>query len=96
MLWEMVTREKPWNKQRYANIAFMVAVLRTRPPLPPPGPACPPQLLALIGRCWEHDPRVRPSAKEVLAEVEGMLRELAEASDAALTQPSVTRGSHHG
>ena len=50
MLWEMVTRQKPWHKLRHAVIAFRVAVEKVRPPLPPPGPACPVALLATHGR----------------------------------------------
>ena len=80
MLWEMVTREKPWNKLRHAVIAFRVAVERVRPPLPPPGPACPVALLALIERCWAHDPRARPSAAAVHAELAQMLMAVQDAA----------------
>ncbi|KAG2440885.1 hypothetical protein HXX76_003739 [Chlamydomonas incerta] len=67
VLYEMVTRKRPWEGTRNAVIGYLVAIERRRPELPEPGhPLCPPPLRSLIERCWRHNPEERPAAAEVL------------------------------
>ena len=75
ILWEMVTRDKPWHTTRHAVIAFQVAIEKARPPLPEVGPMCPMGLRSLIDKCWRHTPSERPACWEVYKALGRMLEE---------------------
>ena len=51
-----------------------------RPTIPAP-PRCPPALASLINRCWAREPKERPQARQVLAELEDLLASLAGGGD---------------
>ncbi|KAG2484895.1 hypothetical protein HYH03_016376 [Edaphochlamys debaryana] len=67
IIWELITRRRPWEGTRTAVIGYLVAIERTRPDLPAPDdPLCPPALRSIIERCWRHNPEERPSSQEIL------------------------------
>lgn len=60
------------------NAGLLPASAGRRPPAFSPAPglaSAPARLQALIGRCFKHDPGERPTAEEVLAELQEMLRQ---------------------
>jgi len=78
IMWEMVTRTKPWRGLAPVVIAVKQAYHHERLPLPPKDdPRCPPRLRRLIVKCWSQVPSQRPSAAEILKQVTLMLDELA-------------------
>ncbi|MDP2438383.1 MAG: protein kinase [archaeon] len=71
ILYELMTRtisgkySGPYESLRMPSVAILVRVTRgTRPPIPP---VCPPEVKALIERCWDAKPEVRPSSSELIA-----------------------------
>lgn len=74
LLLECVTGEMPWHGMQLVQIAFQVAMARNAPPLPPPGPDAPPELLALIQECLAYNPKERPSSGEAMKSLAHMLR----------------------
>ncbi|KAM9827697.1 proto-oncogene serine/threonine-protein kinase mos [Neosynchiropus ocellatus] len=67
-VWQMMTRREPYSGERQCVI-YAVVARQLRPALDhrvfrsEPGLTC----RALLTRCWDADPRSRPSAEEVLA-----------------------------
>lgn len=55
------------------QLIFKVVHQQYRPPLPAD---CTPGYVALMERCWQHDPKARPSASEVLEALREMLVQL--------------------
>jgi hypothetical protein len=51
-----------------------VALAHSTPPLPPPGPDAPPELLSLIAECFATNPRERPSSGDVMKACAQMIR----------------------
>ena len=49
VLWELMTRQTPWEGMEAAQIMFAVAGFDRRPPLPDD---CPPAFAQLITSCW--------------------------------------------
>jgi hypothetical protein len=71
--------------------------LQTRPELSPDVLSCPPAVAALISKCWAQDPQQRPSAAEVIEEInaieaglegEGGSSSAAEAAGAGAAAPA--------
>eukprot|EP01026_Neomeris_dumetosa_P001285 TRINITY_DN10319_c0_g1_i7.p1 TRINITY_DN10319_c0_g1~~TRINITY_DN10319_c0_g1_i7.p1 ORF type:complete len:861 (-),score=134.17 TRINITY_DN10319_c0_g1_i7:1166-3748(-) len=63
IIWEMVSKERPWQDLNLPVVIMArVAVKHERPIIPE---TCPPELSRLIARCWDPNPRERPSAHEV-------------------------------
>lgn len=71
LLWECLTRQRPWaDLKNPMQVIFVVGVQCQRPELPP---ALPPRLAALIRACWADSPADRPPFAEVLHVLEGSL-----------------------
>lgn len=63
IMWECLTGEKPWaDKLLPMQVVVAVGVEGERLPLPM---ACPISLKRLIKDCWRHDPRLRPTFREI-------------------------------
>eukprot|EP01025_Chloroclados_australasicus_P049522 TRINITY_DN5645_c0_g3_i1.p1 TRINITY_DN5645_c0_g3~~TRINITY_DN5645_c0_g3_i1.p1 ORF type:complete len:1007 (+),score=141.35 TRINITY_DN5645_c0_g3_i1:521-3541(+) len=68
ILWECLTRRKPWNEHsRFAQIIMSVAIMGERLRIPEDTP---PVLKRLIERCWDADPCRRPSTQEIMRNTE--------------------------
>ncbi len=63
IMWECWTGEVPWKEVQIPfQVVMLVGVEKRRPEIPAD---CPKQLASLIQRCWDDDPRRRPSCAEV-------------------------------
>ncbi len=58
------------------QVMFEISVHNARLDIPKDPAVCPPALAALMTSCWQTDPSLRPSALEVQASLEGLLREI--------------------
>jgi serine/threonine protein kinase len=70
LLHTMITGMAPFKDQgkngappNQLQIMMMVSVKKLRPKIPE---TCPPFLKKLIEECWQHDPKARPTAQEVV------------------------------
>ncbi|WIA30079.1 hypothetical protein OEZ86_000174 [Tetradesmus obliquus] len=82
ILYECLARRRPFGELlggedgRSFNMLFKiivaVAINKERPLLPP---STPPRLAALIRRCWQEEPRQRPRAAAVAAELQQLMQE---------------------
>lgn len=88
VMWEVVTGDRPYadNAMPMLRLLSEISKNRKRPVLPPlPFPAVGDsielmetrKLFGLITACWQDDPASRPTAREALGRVVGMLRALA-------------------
>ncbi|ENN76602.1 mitogen-activated protein kinase kinase kinase 7 [Dendroctonus ponderosae] len=68
ILWEVLSRKKPFYTQASSAFSIMWAVYKgKRPPLIRRCPACIEQLMT---QSWDHDPEKRPSMEEIVAKME--------------------------
>ena len=58
IVFEVLTGENPWRGINQMQIGMQVLVKKVRPPAPPDAP---PDLAALMERCWAQDPAARPT-----------------------------------
>ena len=72
VLWEMLTGQMPYGHLSPVQAASAVVHNNLRPPI---SPGMPPNLVALMCVCWNHEPRVRPAFDVLLLET-GRLLEL--------------------
>lgn len=71
ILWEILSRERPYTNLSGTVYTIMWYVhLGHRPPLLI---NCPPPIESLYTRCWDKNPEVRPSMKEVVTIMEDLL-----------------------
>ncbi|OHT13899.1 TKL family protein kinase [Tritrichomonas foetus] len=68
LMWELLTNERPYENDCLdaAQITMMILEQNKRPPIPP---NTPPDLKRLIERCWDRDPKLRPSCHEIIADL---------------------------
>ncbi|MED6194576.1 hypothetical protein PIB30_029846 [Stylosanthes scabra] len=78
VLWELVTAKVPYDTMTPLQAALGVRQ-GLRPELPKHGH---PKLLYLMQRCWEADPSNRPSFQEITVELENILQEVENDSQA--------------
>mmetsp|Transcript_7434 Transcript_7434/g.11435 ORF Transcript_7434/g.11435 Transcript_7434/m.11435 type:complete len:81 (+) Transcript_7434:898-1140(+) len=69
VLWEMLTRECPFEGHTPIQCALAVLNNNSRPKIPV---WCPPQLDALIQACWEREPDQRPTFEQILSALDAM------------------------
>ena len=63
VLWQCLTGKTPWNHLTVPfQVVMLVGIEQKRPDLPED---CPPALRSLIEKCWDGDPRRRPSCAEI-------------------------------
>ncbi|BFG40713.1 hypothetical protein CerSpe_269880 [Prunus speciosa] len=78
VLWELVTAKVPYDTMTPLQAALGVRQ-GLRPDLPSTGH---PKLLELMQRCWDADPSNRPSFSDIIAQLEYLLQEVQEISEA--------------
>jgi serine/threonine protein kinase len=64
LLWEMLTKELPFEGRDPVQIIYAVAMKGERPIIPEGSPAA---LTELIERCWAQDCRARPAFSEIVS-----------------------------
>ncbi|KAN0028998.1 hypothetical protein ACTFIV_010866 [Dictyostelium citrinum] len=69
VLWEMVTREDPYQGMPTFQIVISVGQHKLRPIVPPQVSA---PFTRLITECWSEDPQQRPSFQEIVKRLEAM------------------------
>ena len=63
VLWQCLTGKTPWGHLTVPfQVVMLVGIEQKRPDLPAD---CPPPLRSLIEKCWDGDPRRRPSCAEI-------------------------------
>ncbi|XP_066302826.1 mitogen-activated protein kinase kinase kinase 20-like [Branchiostoma lanceolatum] len=80
VVWELLTGEVPFKGVEGFQVAWLVVERNERLTIPS---SSPPKLAALMNHCWETDPKKRPTVREILAVLEGMMQDknFAEMSD---------------
>ncbi|XP_078702996.1 mitogen-activated protein kinase kinase kinase 20-like [Branchiostoma floridae x Branchiostoma belcheri] len=72
VVWELLTGEVPFKGVEGFQVAWLVVEKNERLTIPS---SSPPKLAALMNHCWETDPKKRPTVKEILAVLEGMMHD---------------------
>ncbi|XP_078571960.1 mitogen-activated protein kinase kinase kinase zak-1-like isoform X3 [Branchiostoma floridae x Branchiostoma japonicum] len=80
VVWELLTGEVPFKGVEGFQVAWLVVERNERLTIPS---SSPPKLATLMNQCWETDPKKRPTVREILATLEGMMHDknFAEMSD---------------
>ena len=68
VVFEVLAGDLPWAGLGYPQIITQVLVKGSRPPPPEGAPA---DLVALMQRCWGHEPDTRPTFAAIKAELRG-------------------------
>ena len=68
VVFEVLAGDLPWAGLGYPQIITQVLVKGSRPPPPEGAPA---DLVALMQRCWDHEPDARPTFAAIKAELRG-------------------------
>jgi len=71
VLWELITRDEPYDGRPGLEIAYQVAQDGIRPALPK---FCPDKYLTLMTSCWDEKPDARPSFTELLDRLHDMAK----------------------
>ena len=64
IIWEIYTGKLPWEGISPMHIAIMMTKQQRRLETPP---QCPPEIKVLLAACWEHEPTMRPTMKQIEA-----------------------------
>ena len=68
IMWESFTGKIPWSeKQIPVQIVMAVGIEKKRLPVPT---SMPRGMKVMLRDCWRHDPRLRPSFKELLSKLQ--------------------------
>lgn len=87
VIWGVLTQKKPFADEKNILHIMVKVVKGHRPELPPvcrPRPRACGNLLCLMQRCWQEDPRERPTFQEITSETEV----LCEKPDEEVKEPS--------
>ena len=85
LMWEIITRELPFQNLSQIEAAGCVALEGKRPPFPKGIPA---QVRLIIEKCWSGKPEERMSTEEVIKAVEDLDMKLSEESKTWLNTPN--------
>jgi len=66
VLWELLSRQRPWSGKNPAEIAMAVTIQDARPVLPEDAPA---KMAELARRCWVSRPEQRPRFEDLTKEL---------------------------
>ncbi|XP_005113408.1 mitogen-activated protein kinase kinase kinase 20, partial [Aplysia californica] len=69
VLWELLTKEVPFNGIEGFQVAWLVVEKGERLMVPS---SCPPSFGKLMEQCWQLDPKLRPTFKQVLSHLKSM------------------------
>lgn len=72
IMWEIGSRETPYKGAESEVIKLCVNDGEREKDLED----CPPEYMDLIKSCWDQDPQQRPSAKEIIAELERIKKQV--------------------
>ena len=73
ILCECLSRQPPWSDNtNFGIIVYTVSVMDERPSIPD---SCPQRLRRLISRCWDKDPRSRPSCYEITQKLNALVQQ---------------------
>lgn len=67
VLWEILTRQYPYNFLDHQQIVVQVLTNDARPEIPD---NTPPRLADLIRKCWDRSPEIRPSFNRIVTELQ--------------------------
>ena len=70
IMWEITTQSFPWDHIRWEYEICNQVKAGNHNPIPE---SCPPRVAALMKSCWSLDPEQRPSASQVVTELEDIL-----------------------
>ncbi|CAM9225162.1 unnamed protein product [Ectocarpus sp. 6 AP-2014] len=68
VVWEVLSRQAPWEHVSWTELFRRVCITRERPPLPLSAPA---ELAVLARACWAHSPQDRPTCDQIVAHLAG-------------------------
>ncbi|CAB1101438.1 unnamed protein product [Ectocarpus sp. CCAP 1310/34] len=68
VVWEVLSRQAPWEHVSWTELFRRVCITGERPPLPPSAPV---DLAVLARACWTHEPRDRPTCDKIVAHLAG-------------------------
>ena len=68
VIWEVLTGDIPWRGLNPVQVAMQILTKQARPAVPEGAPA---DLVALMQRCWAHEPDARPCFAAIKAELLG-------------------------
>lgn len=68
IMWEALTRKHPFADRNFMGVSLDVLEGR-RPAIPN---NCPPEFSKLMRKCWNADPKKRPTMEDVVAELDLM------------------------
>ena len=68
VIWEVLTGDIPWRGLNPVQVAMQILTKQARPAVPEGAPA---DLVALMQRCWAHEPGARPKFAAIKAELLG-------------------------
>ncbi|GLC35775.1 hypothetical protein PLESTB_000492900 [Pleodorina starrii] len=74
ILWEMVTRKRPFQGLTLTEYYREVVTRKARLPIPQDDGACPLALRRLISSCWADNPTERPACAHIVDELTRMLK----------------------
>ncbi len=77
VLWEMLAGQRAWARMSALQIVNAVTVLGRSLQ---PDESWPPQLQDIVRRCLSTDPAARPTAKQLLGELQGLLDRASQAA----------------
>ena len=68
VIWEVLTGDIPWRGLNPMQVGMQILAKQARPAVPEGAPA---DLVALMERCWAHEPDARPTFAAIKAELLG-------------------------
>ncbi|CAK9033269.1 Glutamine synthetase leaf isozyme [Durusdinium trenchii] len=71
VMWELISREEPYQGQGGVQVAYMAVEQGLRPEIPP---YCPELFAQLMVECWEENPDMRPDFGQILERLFAMMK----------------------
>eukprot|EP01102_Stenamoeba_stenopodia_P010693 TRINITY_DN324_c0_g3_i1.p1 TRINITY_DN324_c0_g3~~TRINITY_DN324_c0_g3_i1.p1 ORF type:complete len:1230 (-),score=275.04 TRINITY_DN324_c0_g3_i1:2625-5846(-) len=86
LLWEMITRKKPFEGLSPAQALKVVKEKNARPPIPP---HCPHFFRELMESCWHVDPTERPNFPKIVEDLKAYEKDSSHYSSSDPSEPSI-------
>ena len=84
VLWQLLTREEPFQDRGQVEAAAAVAMEQARPPFPE---GTPPAMVRLIETCWSQEPDQRMPFDDIVEVLQGMEKVLSDEENDWITMP---------
>lgn len=91
VLWELATLKRPWPGRQPLQLIRLVKKEARRPDWPHDVSSLPHGFVDMVEKCWSQDPRLRPTAEDVSAMLDGMQQRVS--GSCSSTQWSFSRES---